>query len=648
MCSIFGTTIVYPAGTIEKKLSATRFRGPDCTRHCTVGPMTLGHNRLSVIDLDERAHQPFRYDHLHIVFNGEIYNFEELKGRLADRGYRFRTTSDTEVICAAYLHYGTDCVKEFNGMFAFAVYDARANRVFGARDRLGQKPFYYSLSDGDFEFASQPGMIVVRHEHDIDASAVSQYLAWGYIPEPLSVFKGISKLPAGHSFIYEVQTRRFTSSPYWELPKDQDRPAFPDYSRAKEDLHDLLKDSVRLRLRSDVPLGILLSGGVDSSLIAALARSVNDGAVQSFTVAFSEPEFDESGYARSVAEHLGLDHTEIRCSYEEGIDLIEDYLSYYDEPFADSSAIPAMLLAKHTRKAVTVALSGDGGDEGFLGYPRYGKVARLASLYRLPLALREAISVPVAFSRKRWKRRAFKKNFTQRDLRSLYYHKMKGFHDDWIADLSACDNPSHLDYVFNTGKPVLECVSDYDMKTYLNDDINTKMDRASMAFSLEARAPLQDHRIVELSRCLPTDFKYRRGCGKRILKDILYEYVPRSLFDRPKAGFAMPLEHWFRDELREYVLDTLTDRRLASVPNINVGTVTSRIHAHLEGRQDNHRMIWKLLVLVRFLDRSTSVAAEQEGTVKSPMKSYENGESVDDVGDPIRRSASYGGQAESG
>lgn len=616
MCGIYGSfNKHYSDSTIRQKLKTIAHRGPDASHFVRYrNSLVLGQNRLSVVDLNERSNQPFTYnDFIHITFNGEIYNFLELKKQLRTEGYAFSTTSDTEVVCAAYLAYGERCVERFNGMFAFVLYDERQQKLFGGRDRLGKKPFYYSLDNQSFEFASALKPITLSHQtHALDERAVSQFLLRGYVAEPRSIFKGIEKLKAAHTFIYDLSTHRFDTRPYWEI--DQNAPFEGDYAAAKTDLHGILRDAVEKRMIADVPLGVFLSGGVDSSLVAAIAQDLSGG-IQTFSVKFNEADFDESPYARAVAQHLGTNHVEIPCNYAEGIDLIEQMPQFYQEPFGDGSAIPSMLLAKHTRKHVTVALSGDAGDESFLGYERYERIQRVAPLMRLPHFLRRSAAAILGLS-PNYRHKLIATGIGYLDIETLYQAQMGTLEIDRLLDVSLADFPEHQNFLYSN-KNLLERVSGYDLKTYLNGDINTKVDNATMAFSLEARAPLMDYRIVEFARSLPTDFKYKDGVTKRILKDILYEYVPKTIFDRPKAGFGMPFTHWFRGELKNYVLDTLTTQNLSKIPNLNVLAVQNHINRHMAGTSNQQQLIWNLLVFVNWQ------AAQRQTTHASPPQYVE-------------------------
>ncbi len=607
MCGIYGSTLHYDTDQIKAKLKRTAFRGPDQMGYAVFesfdgGPVVFGHNRLSIIDLDPRSNQPFTYGKdVHLVFNGEIYNFKKVKEKLLQKGYSFKTTSDTEVICAAYKEYGTACVDEFVGMFAFVIYDKRKEILFGARDRMGQKPLYYYHNGKDFEFASQLSSIALYNDKlSISNESISYYLFWGAVPDPHSVFNEIKKLEPGNCFEFDLRNGEFKSWEYWNIDYEGRHCYERTYEEAVSELEDLLLDSVSIRLFADVPVGVFLSGGIDSSLIAAIATQSTEEKIKTFSVKFNEKGFDESKYAGQVAETLNTDHNVINCNYEEGLDLIENFCEFYDEPFSDSSAIPSMLLAKHTKRQVTVALSGDGGDESFLGYHRYMPDKR-SKAYKVPYGIRKGISNMLKLSNnKRFKMAS--KSLALKSFEHMYLNRMTQMDKNWIdTDFDAL-NVKEAKYLFHSKKNILERLSDFDLKTYLNWDINTKVDRATMAFSLEARAPLMDHRIVEFARSLPTHYKYEGSNQKRILKDILYKHVPRTIFERPKAGFTMPFGEWFKGELKDYVLAELNPNQLKDIPNINRKRVSEMIQEHLTGQWNHYHTIWKLLILKQWLN----------------------------------------------
>ncbi|NIK91893.1 asparagine synthase (glutamine-hydrolyzing) [Mangrovimonas sp. CR14] len=605
MCGIYGSTKIYEPDQVQKKLERTNFRGPDKLQHININnKVVFGHNRLAIVDLDERSNQPFTYHHVHIVFNGEIYNFLSLKDELVLKGYSFRTTSDTEVICAAYLEYGNECVNKFNGMFAFVIYDEKNNILFGARDRLGQKPFYYYHNKGHFEFASQLAPIqLYNSDLTISSKSISYYLAWGDVPDPYSIFNEVKKLPPGNHFTYQLDSYNLTIKPYWNI-STKHTPYFQgSFEEAKEELKSVLKDAVKMRLFADVPVGVFLSGGVDSSVIAAMATQTTESKIKTFSVKFNEKKFDESIYAQQVANHLKTDHHVIECNYEEGIDLIDNFSYYYDEPFADSSAIPSMLLSKYTRDQVTVALSGDAGDENFIGYERYVWIKKGKMAFMLPKPARQLASKILQLP-SNYRIKTIGKVLNFNDVNDIYIAGMTGVDTSWIDSDFNYLEVDELKYLKHKEKNIYERMSDFDLKTYLNWDINTKVDRATMAYSLEARSPLMDYRIVEFARSLPTEYKIQGKNQKRILKEVLYDYVPKEIFDRPKAGFTMPFQEWFRGTLKDYVLSELSDSELNNIPNINTKEVSLRINQHMDGSWNRYPLIWKLLVLKQWLSKN--------------------------------------------
>jgi asparagine synthase (glutamine-hydrolysing) len=377
------------------------------------------------------------------------------------------------------------------------------------------------------------------------------------------------------------------------------------YEEAKEALALILADAVKIRMNADVPLGVFLSGGIDSSLIAALATKEIDQ-VKTFSIKFNEKGFDESVYANQVAKHLGTDHYTIECNYNDGIELIENFNRFYDEPFADSSAIPTMLLSKNTRKHVTVALSGDAGDEAFLGYHRYKWIKQVNSLFYAPHGIRKALASLINQSPS-YRHKLIAMGISMEDVEKLYVKMFGNMENSWVKqpDLAKYNPLMHI--LTNPAKPLLERISDFDIKTYLNGDINTKVDRASMAFSLESRSPLMDYRVIEFSRSLPTAFKYTNRNQKRILKDLLFDRVPAHMFDRPKAGFTMPFQHWFRNELKNYVMDNLSADNLKNIPGIHVKRTQEIINEHMTGKWNRYPQIWKLLVLSQWLIKNKSI-----------------------------------------
>ncbi|OQD43083.1 asparagine synthase (glutamine-hydrolyzing) [Croceivirga radicis] len=607
MCGIYGTTIFYNQKQVQKKLERTAFRGPDymgiTTLDAKPNPLIFGHNRLSIIDLDERSNQPFSYHDLTIVFNGEIFNFQDIRKQLEQKNYVFKTTSDTEVICAAYLEYGKKCVSLFNGMFAFVLYDPKQNILFGAIDRLGQKPFYYYHNGLAFEFASQLSSIQMFNPAlSISSSAIQQYFSWNYIPASQTIFNEVNKLEGGHIFTYALGSGQLNIEPYWDIPYTAPQDTTLSFDQAKQELKELLVDATKIRLFADVPVGVFLSGGVDSSLISALATQTTAEKIKTFSIKFSHDRFDESSYAEKVAKHLKTDQHTILCDVKEGLGLIDNFTHYYDEPFADSSAIPSMLLAKHTKKHVTVALSGDAGDELFLGYHRYDWLRIINYFMKMPTGLRK-LTANSLLCIPNYKANVVGKVISNPNIEKAYLTTVYDKNPVYLNRVIEQHIPQQI-YLDHKNKDIFQKAGDFDLKTYLPFDINTKVDRATMAFSLEARSPLLDYRVVEYAQKLPTNFKYQKGNQKRILKEILYDHVPKAIFDRPKSGFAIPFQEWFKDELKTYVYDSLNESQLNKIPNINKNVVLNKIENHMQSKENNYSLIWKLIILKQWLDKN--------------------------------------------
>lgn len=581
MCGIYGSTFRYTDEVVNQKIQRMRFRGPDfqAFKRYSIGEnalVTLGHVRLSILDLDARSNQPFEYnENISIVFNGEIYNYQELKQQYLS-GVSFRTTSDTEVICALYEKLGPKCVECFNGMFAFVLLDKKRNIMFGARDRLGKKPFYYRWNADGFEFASQPDAIRLGNQFTIDAEARTFYLFNGYIPDPYSIWSELRKLRAGQCFEYNLARNELRIETYWDLFSNScgfEKPK--SYDEAKEMVKSLLEDAVKIRLRADVPVGMFLSGGIDSTLTSALVAKQQSN-ICAYTIGFEEEKYDESSEAAATAKYLGIPFVKTMCSGRDMLDMFSDLPTYYDEPFGDFSCIPTSLLSKVTRQNVTVAIGGDGGDELFYGYRSYMSLIAKEKLYKtLPYPLRRLIydvTHPFIHNPKLSVLRfqSLKEGATQLEGYGGYAQASK-YNAAEIAqkfpDIALLDNKSRGLLAF----------SDYDMKHYMNSCINTKTDRASMRFSLELRSPIMDYRVAEYSRLLPLEYLYSKDLGgKRILKDILYEIIPREMMERPKHGFAAPVGAWFRDSMRRDFVDTLNLHALQSlVPELDAQKVVS-------------------------------------------------------------------------
>lgn len=527
----------------------------------------LAQRRLSILDLSPMGHQPMHSPdkRISVVYNGEIYNFQELKEELAD--YPFCSTCDTEVIIAAYLKWGIDCVSRFNGMFAIALFDRETEEFYLVRDRIGKKPLYYWLEQGNLVFASElkPIMECPGFEKKIRTEVLSRYLYHQYINAPDTIFENVSKLEPGS--ILRFSDGNINTWKFWDIKEVYHRyKANPveDYAQAKQEIKDLLNRSVSLRMISDVPLGTFLSGGYDSSLITAIAQSLSPQPVKTYSIGFNEEKYNEAKYAKEVAEHLGTNHTELYISEKEMFDLVDSIPQYYDEPFADSSQIPTMLVSALAKKDVTVVLSGDGGDEFFCGYNVYDKIGQaqkldvlgamtygvcnLPGIRKLGILKKMPFSVQV-ISENRDKET--KTQFGTSNYLETAYGMVKG---EKIPILYRVEQ-AYREKNWQERRMLL------DMDTYLPGDILCKVDRASMKYSLEARCPILDKDVMEYSYRLPHSFKYGGHVKKRILKDIAYDYIPKTLLDRPKVGFGVPLDKWLRGPLREQLL-SMADRDL--------------------------------------------------------------------------------------
>jgi asparagine synthase (glutamine-hydrolysing) len=610
-------------------VSCLHARGPDDSglffdRDSGVG---LGHRRLAVLDLSVAGRQPMASDDgkVLIAHNGEIYNFKEIRKTLEGYGHHFRSATDTEVVLKAYIQWGIDCLNHFVGMFAFALWDARENRLFFARDRLGIKPLYYNFRSGTLLLSSElKALMKFKYfERSLDDQTIPLFLHYQYIPAPRAVFKNTFKLVPGHYGVFERGDLKIR--PYWQPPESGSGPKKTDACEEDilEELDRILTRSVSERLVSDVPLGALLSGGIDSSMVVALMQKVNTSPVRTFSIGFKDQKYDEAPWAYKVARYLGTDHTELYVTPKEAMDVIPKLPEIYDEPFGDPSGIPTFLVSRLARSHVTVALSGDGGDEQFCGYVRYWVTEKMHTRFqRLPRSFRRLLAyltgkIPSQFMERSypvWSRFALQRfqvaNFPDKwqkliammeanSLQDLYRTTICLWPLNEVPLLTGRVLPESIfEQTFQKSQrlSILSRLMRVDQMTYLPDAMLTKVDRASMAVSLEVRVPLLDHRVMEFTSSLPEGLKYRNGEGKYILKKLLARYVPSELFERPKMGFAVPIDKWFRNELKELLLDYLSPERVKREGLFDHNIVEQKIQEHLSGKINHQYRIWALLM----------------------------------------------------
>jgi asparagine synthase (glutamine-hydrolysing) len=590
-------------------------------------PLTFGHRRLSILDLSALGHQPMEFENFVITYNGEVYNFKEIRKELEAYGYSFNSNSDTEVILKAFHRWGFEAVHKFRGMFAFAIWDKKEKRLILCRDRMGVKPLYYYYKDGLFIFASE---LKAFHKHpkfkkEIEEKALSLFLEYGYITAPYSIFKNTYKLEPGH-FLILKKDGNLKKEAYWKVEdyfiegqKEREEWLKRSEEELAEELKSLLIESFKLRLVSDVPVGMFLSGGIDSSIVSALL-SKEGIKIKTFTIGFYEKEYNEAPFAKKIAEYLETDHTELYCTPKEAFEIIPKLPEIYNEPFGDSSAIPTYLVSKLARSQVKVSLSADGGDEQFCGYTRYWMIAdKINKLSHLPF--KGIISKTL--------------NFISPDLALKLYNTFKpfltkytNFRDKYIKlrnvlkantlieqydlavnyflneDLQKLGlKPFKENFLISNSLDPYSSLMLLDLKTYLVDDILVKVDRATMSVSLEGREPFLDHKLIEWTSKLSAEFKYKNGKSKYILRKILYKYIPPELIDRPKQGFGVPIYEWFKKDLKELYLEYLNEERIKKEGIFNPSEVKRLLDDYIQDRGVNHNKLWLLFIFEQWREK---------------------------------------------
>lgn len=577
----------------------------------------LGHRRLSIIDLSNAAGQPMWYKNYCIIFNGEIYNYAELKDELESLGHAFNTHSDTEVILHAWEQWNTGMIHKFIGMFVFVIYDKQSEELYCYRDRPGVKPFYYCWSNGLFLFASELKSLM-KHplfKKDINLDAAAAYLQLGYVPTPYCIFKNCHKLKPGCYLRLDLQSKKIKEHQYWNVYDAYNKPILNiDYKEAVTETEKLLKNAFQYRMVSDVPVGVFLSGGYDSTCVTALLQGNNTEKIRTFTIGVEHAGINEAPFAKDIARRLGTDHTEHYCTEKEALEIVPDLPFYYDEPFADSSAIPTTLVSKIARGKVTVALSADGGDEIFAGYNRYDYIEKYGKLIqKIPSPLRKSAAGIMNFIPA--------KNipvFNKKYLFQSRYQKIKSVIKDPSeenimlqltrvmedADVTRLLKKPFL--ILETGLNSTELKDEYysslsymmaiDYQTYMVDDILQKVDRATMSVSLEGREPFLDHRIIEWAARLPLNYKYNKGNKKHIIKEIVHQYLPKEVMDRPKTGFGIPIAHWLQSELKPFVDEFLSESFILKQEIFHHEEIKKIINSFYNGKSERAETIWYLLM----------------------------------------------------
>lgn len=616
MCGIAGMISMTDGAVAERaeRLDAMcrvmTHRGPDEQGTAVVGRAAMGMRRLSIIDLAGGQQPVYNADRTKlIVFNGEIYNYRELRKDLEVRGHVFRTNSDTETIISAYQEYGRDCVRHLRGMFAFAIWDDADQSLFIARDRVGKKPLFYALTpSGEFFFGSELKVLLTHGgiSREIDRGALDAYLTFGYVPEELCIFASVKKLEPGHFLTFrnsEIKTEK-----YWDLDFSAE-PITDSEEKVAEDLLERLRDAVRVRLVSEVPLGAFLSGGVDSSAVVGLMSQIMGSPVKTFSIGFNEDSFDELKYARIAAKHFGTDHHEFTVT-PDVVEMVDELVWHFDEPFADSSSLPTYMVSKMARDHVTVVLSGDGGDELFAGYSRYVTDRKRSGLERLPRSIRQHLIRPLSEALPHGTRG---KNYLfniSLDAAARYIDSISHFNGPQKRKLYSGATRTKMNGSFARGEALfrqiaansgtddpIENLLYLDTKTYLPSDILTKVDRMSMAASLETRSPLLDQDLIEYVARIPSELKLKGSETKYIFKRAVEGFVPREILYRQKQGFGVPIGDWINSQLKERMTGDLSDRRTLERGYFDSKYIKLLLDEHARGRRDHSHPLWTLWML---------------------------------------------------
>lgn len=623
MCGIAGF-VDFNKRTSEETLTAMtriiKHRGPDGDGHFLdrneAAFVGLGHRRLSIIDLSSAASQPMYYKNYVVIFNGEIYNYSEVREVLFGKGHVFLTHSDTEVILHAYEEWGKHCVDQFIGMFTFVIYDKSKNEVFCIRDRAGVKPFFWYFKDGLFLFGSE---LKSFHQHpdfkkELNTDAIAAFMQFGYVPVPHCIFNHAYKLQPGHHLTINLEEKDIQVEKYWDVLDAYNQPKLDiSLQEAIDESERILEKAFQYRMVADVPVGVFLSGGYDSTCVTALLQKNSTAKINTFTIGVHDKGLNEAEFAKETAKHLGTNHTEYYCTVDEALEIVPNLPFFYDEPFADSSAIPTTLVSKLARQQVIVALSADAGDEVFAGYNKYDYVARVKKkLDRVPASVRKGIAnvmehipahrVPY-FNRKPLFTTRYKKIMhllKDNSAKELLLNMSSLYFPDELANLFVRPPQNLSSYFDEELNPAytddLSYMMAIDYKTYMLDDILQKVDRASMSVSLEGREPFLDQHIIEFTARLPSDYKLHKGIKKYILRQIVHRYVPSSMMERPKMGFGIPIAAWLKNELRHFVDDATNPVFLQQQGLFNMDEVLGMKKDFYNGKEQLYTRIWYLLM----------------------------------------------------
>ncbi len=615
--------------TLENMARAVAHRGPDgqgifYTANTSSAAIGLGHRRLSIIDLSAAANQPMHYDGLHLIFNGEIYNYEEIRQELIRKGHQFNTHSDTEVILHSWRQWGEAAIQQWHGMFAMALYDEKNNELICIRDRAGVKPCFYYWQDDLFLFGSELKSLIAhpKFRKEINVAAAASFLQYGYVSYPYCIYSNTFKIKPGYLLRLNLQTKEIKTTQYWNVYDAYNKPKLSiSLHEAINETEKILQKAFQYRMVADVPVGVFLSGGYDSSCVTALLQKNSTEKIKTFTIGTEDDALNEAPYAKQIAAHLGTDHMEYYCTFKEALNIIPELPYYYDEPFADSSAIPTILVSRLARKRVTVALSADAGDEIFAGYNRYDYIQRYGrKISSLPSPIRKmAVAAMENISSESIPYFRNKQNFHSR------YDKLKNLLGDpspseLLKNLSQVFSQKEINQLFpmtiqplvtahssmelfNADEDPLSYMMAIDYQTYMVDDILQKVDRATMSVSLEGREPFLDQDIIEWAAQLPSDYKYHNKEKKFILRQIVHKYIPKQIMERSKMGFGIPVENWLLNELKPLVLEYLSESNLKEHGLFNVSFVRNTVNDFFSGRKEKHLKVWYLLMFQMWYKR---------------------------------------------